>query len=151
MKKFRFRLETVLKLRQMAEDQQKRVVGELLSEIHRRQEEAVTLDSALRGAGAELKERNGEGQIDLRWLGHYQSYVSHVRSCIAEIIESVAELQQKVAEARAELAEAAKQTRIIEKLKERRKQRYDDDLTRAEMREQDEVATKNFLRSRYSA
>lgn len=151
MKKFRFRLETVLKLRRLAEDEKKRVVGELLSEIHRRQQEAVELDASARAVGGELKERNGAGRIDLTWLGNYESYVSHVRSSIAEIIKSVVQLQQKLAEARQELAEAAKGARIIEKLKEKRKERYDDHLSRAETREQDEVATKNFIRSRFSA
>lgn len=151
MKKFRFRLETVLKLRRLAEDEKKRVVGELLSEIHRRQQEAVELDASASVVGRQLKERNGAGRIDLTWLGNYESYVSHVRGSIAEIIESVVELQQKLTGARQELAEAAKGARIIEKLKEKRKEQYDDHLSRAEAREQDEVATKNFIRSRFSA
>lgn len=151
MKKFRFRLETVLKLRRLAEDEKKRVVGELLSEIHRRQQEAVELDASASAIGRQLKERNGAGRIDLTWLGNYESYVSHVRGSIAEIIESVVELQQKLTGARQELAEAAKGARIIEKLKEKRKEQYDDHLSRAEAREQDEVATKNFIRSRFSA
>lgn len=151
MKKFRFRLETVLKLRRLAEDEKKRVVGELLSEIHRRQQEAVELDASASVVGQQLKERNGAGRIDLTWLGNYESYVSHVRGSIAEIIESVVELQQKLTGARQELAEAAKGARIIEKLKEKRKEQYDHHLSRAEAREQDEVATKNFIRSRFSA
>ena len=151
MKKFRFRLETVLKLRRLAEDEKQRAVGGLLSEIHDRQQEAVELDLAVRAAGSELKERNQAGRIDLSWTGNYQSYVSHLRAGIAERIDMVAKLQPRLTAARGELAEAAKQRKILEKLKERRKLRYDDEIERAETREQDDIATRNFIRSRVSA
>ena len=151
MKKFRFRLESVLKLRRLAEDEKQRAVGGLLSEIHDRQQEAVELDLAARAAGGELKERNHSGRIDLTWIGNYQSYVSHLRAGIAARIDMVAQLQQRLTESRQELAEAAKQTKILEKVKEKRKQRYDDEIKRLETREQDDIATRNFLRSRASA
>jgi flagellar protein FliJ len=151
MKKFSFRLETVLKLRRLAEDEKQRAVGQLLSEIHDCQQQAVKLDLAARAAGSELKERNQTGRIDLTWMGNYQSYVGHLRAGIAERIDMVAQLQQRLTEARQELAEAAKQTKILEKLKEKRKQRYDSEIKRAETREQDDIASRNFLRSRVSA
>lgn len=151
MKKFRFRLETVLKLRRLAEDQKKRAVGELLTEIHEHQRVAVEFDAAVAAAGRELKQRHARGHIDLAWLSNYQSYVGHIRKNVAEKIEIVSQLQQKLVEARRELAEAAKQTKILEKLREKRKERYDDELNRLEVSEQDDIATKSFLGSRASA
>ena len=151
MKKFRFRLETVLKLRRMAEDAKKRAVGDLLNEIHGHQRAAVEMDAAIAAAGRDLKQRHVSGKIDLGWVGNYQAHVGHLRRSIAQRVEMVTQLQQRLAGARRELSEAAKQTKILEKLREKRKQRYDDELSRAEGNELDDVATRSFLQVRSSA
>lgn len=145
MKKFRFRLQPLLALKKQREDEKKRVVGGLLSEINQQQQEALGMAQAIKAEGEKLKRQHEQGQIDLEWMGHYRIYVQHLQSAITRRIAKVAQIQQRLAVAREELAQAAKEAKILKKLKEKQKQRYEEQLRRREAIEQDEIA-KNLYR-----
>ena len=132
----------------MAEDQKKRAVGDLLSEINRQQQQALEMDACIRQEGEILKQRHARGDVDPSYIGHYQSYVSQMRRAIATRIDKVTEIQKGLHAARRELAEARKQTRILEKLKERRYTRYQRALNKAEALQTDEISTQMFLRKK---
>jgi flagellar protein FliJ len=146
MKKFNFRLQPVLKLREQQEEQKKRAVGVLQNEIAEQQRQALAMAEVVKEQGQILKHNFSQGNVDVNWISYYQGYVSNMQRKIAEKINNVAQVQKKLIKARAELTEAAKQTKIIEKLKEKRKQRYDKQLQRQEMFEQDELANNMFYR-----
>ena len=146
MKKFSFRLQPVLKLREQQEEQKKRAVGILQNEIAEQQRQALAMAEVVKEQGQILKDHFFRGNVDVNWISYYQGYVSNMQRNIAEKINNVAQVQKKLVKARAELAEAAKQTKIIEKLKEKRKQRYDKQLQRRETFEQDELANNMFYR-----
>jgi flagellar FliJ protein len=146
MKKFSFRLQPVLKLREQQEEQKKRVVGVLQNEIAEQQRQALAMAQVVKEQGQILKDHFSRGNVDVNWISYYQGYVSNMQRKIAEKINNVAHVQKKLIKARVELAEAAKQTKIIEKLKEKRKQRYDKQLQRQEIFGQDELANNMFYR-----
>ena len=147
MKKFRFRLQSLLVLKKQRENEKKRVVGNLLSEIHQQQQEALEMAQAIKTEGEKLKQQHDQKQIDLEWMGHYQIYVQHLQLSISKRITKIAQIQQQLAAAREELAQAAKEAKILEKLKEKQKQRYEEQLRRRETIEQDEIATNLYRRT----
>ena len=151
MKKFAFRLQTLLKLRQQVEDQKQRVVAELVQQINQQQQEALELNAAMREQGEILKGQRAAGKIDVAWFGNYRSYVTHMQQAIQQRVQTVQEIQKKLMVARHALAEATKETKVLEKLKQRRRERYDHELQLAEAREQDEISTNMFLRKNASA
>ena len=67
---------------------------------------------------------------------------------IQKRIETVSRIQQQLNLARQELAQAARQTRILSKLKERRRTEYDTELRRTETRDLDEVSQNIFTQAR---
>ena len=147
MKQFRFRLQPLLRLRKQQEDQKKRAVGALLSQIHDLQRQALELAEAIKAEGETLKQQYEQGNVDLNWVSHYRRYVTSVQRAIAERIQTATNVQEKLHQARRDLAEAAKQTKILEKLKERQQKQYEREWQRNENRELDEIGTKVFLRS----
>ena len=147
MKQFRFRLQPLLRLRKQQEDQKKRAVGALLSQIHDLQRQALELAEAIKAEGDTLKQQYIQGNVDLNWVSHYRRYVTSVQRAIAERIQTATNIQEKLHQARRDLAEAAKQTKILEKLKERQQKQYEREWQRNENRELDEIGTKVFLRS----
>ena len=151
MKRFQFRLQPLLKLRKMQEDQKRRIVGMLLAEINEQQQQALEMAGAVEEQGRLLKKQRAEGSVDLEWFASYRSYVMHMQRAINERIEKVTQIQKQLVGARRELAEAAKQTRILDKLKEKRKTRYDRELAKSEIRDQDEISTNMFLRAARTA
>ncbi|MCK4628817.1 MAG: flagellar export protein FliJ [Sedimentisphaerales bacterium] len=150
MKKFEFRLQTVLKLRQQQEDQKKRVVGSFLAEINELQREAVEMAQAVSEQGQVLQ-RYINGDVDVNWITYYHGYVTNMRRSISEKIEEVARVQQKLIQARQELTEAARKTRILEKFKEKLMERHDRQLKKIEAREMDEIGNQLFQPSRNTA
>ena len=151
MKQFRFRLQPLLRLRKQQEDQKKRAVGALLSQIHDLQRQALELAEAIKAEGDTLKQQYIQGNVDLNWVSHYRRYVTSVQCAIAERIQTATNIQEKLHQARRDLAEAAKQTKILEKLKERQQKQYEREWQRKENRELDEIGTKVFLRSSKTA
>jgi len=150
MKKFNFRLEPILKLRKQQEDQKKRAVGDLLAEINALQRQALEMADAIRRQDRALRQ-NVRGTVDINWIAYYQGYVTHLRQSISQKIDEVAQIQKKLVQARHELTEAARQTKILEKLKEKRKQRYEKELRRREIGELDEIAAQQCHPARSSA
>jgi len=147
MKKFRFRLQPLLALKKQREDEKKRVVGDLLSEINQHQQEALEMAGAIKSEGEKLKQQHQQRRIDLEWMGHYRIYVQHLQTAISKRIAMVAQIQQRLTEAREELAQAAKEAKILEKLKEKQQQQHEKQLRRRETIEQDEIATNLYRRT----
>ena len=151
MKKIRFRLQSVLKLRQQQEDQKKRVVGAYMAQIHEKQSQALRMADAVARETEILKQQHARGAVDREWVAHYYRFVNHTQNAIAQRVENVIQLQKKLNAARQDLVQAAKQTKILEKLKEKQKKRYDRQLQRIEIFEQNEIGTNIFLRALDSA
>ena len=145
MKKFKFRLEPVLKLKKQAEDDKKRIVGELQAKISLQQQQALEINQNILQQGAELKKMFQQGNVDTGWIAYYQGYVTDMRLAIARKIQSVTEIQKQLINARSELAQAAKETKTLEKLKEKQYQKYKKHLENLEKKELDEVANQVFL------
>ena len=122
-------------------------MGALLTQIHDLQRQALELAEAIKAEGETLKRQYIQGNVDLNWVSHYRRYVTSVQRAIAERIQTVTTIQKKLHQARRELAEAAKQTKILEKLKEKQQKQYEREWQRKENRELDEIGTKVFIRS----
>lgn len=143
-KQFKFRLESILKLRRMAEDEKKRAVAELVSEINQYQQEALDMAETIRKSTTELTP-SIQGRVNLQEVARVQGYVGQLQRGINQRIENVARVQQKLGLARQDLAEAVRRTRILEKLKEKQKKQYMDELKRQENRALDEMATLAYV------
>jgi len=146
MKPFQFRLDPLLRIRRLKEDEKQRVVGELMTQISIEQQKALAMAESVRQQNEILTQQRAAGKIDLAWLAHYRRYVTHMQQLINEKIEHVKQIQKRLMIARQELAEAAKETKVLEKLKERRHQRYDRHLAMLEMRELDDLGAKQYCR-----
>jgi len=141
MAKFRFRLATLLRLREMEEERSKRT----LYEVHSRyQEKEKGLDELVL-LREEAKQTNrgpvdGVSRLDVESLLVQRRYINHLYQRIVEKGEELRKLAVSVSDARKELARARTQRRVVEKLKERRKREFDEEQDRKEARELDEMA-----------
>jgi flagellar FliJ protein len=148
MKKFQYRLQPLLHLRQQVEDEKKRKVGALQTEINDQQNRALKRAARIQQEGEILRRQHESGKIDLEWVSHYRRYVTHTQQAIAQRIAEVARIQKKLNGARLELNEAAKNRRILEKLKEKQQERFEAEIRHRERIEEDEIGTRMFLHNR---
>ena len=146
MKKFRFRLQPVLRLRQQQQDQKKRRVAELIDQVNTEQNHALALAQGMQTEGETLKQQYLAGKIDLAWVAQYRRFVTATQQAINERIRRVGVIQHDLQRARLDLSEAAKQTKILEKLREKQKKRYQAALDRIEVSQIDDIATRAYTR-----
>jgi flagellar FliJ protein len=147
---FRFRLETVLKLRKQNEDEHKRIVADRvrqLNEVRRRltqMENQIELEAELVRAG------RIRGRIEAQDLARGRHWLSYLQRALLETQDHMRTVEARLDRERAELARAAKEAKALEKLKERQRQRHQAEEKRIERRELDEMAILRFAPPRSS-
>jgi flagellar export protein FliJ len=147
-RRFRFPLQTLLKVRQLREREAKRKVAAQYAEIAR-------LDQLDQAARREIAARQGDlldhqrhRYLDPRDLSRGWSWIAHLRSAMAQRQAMRAEMVKELERLQAEFRAARQQTRIIEKLRERRWDEYSRDRRRREQAAADEVAQQLHLLKR---
>jgi len=140
-KRFTFRFETMLKIRQQREDEQKRVVANRLRQIGRVRERMASLNRQITEEMRAVRDGQEGGAIDIQQVMRHRHWLGHLHKGVLEAEARKRFLEARLAQERVVLLEAVKQRRILEKLKERRLQRHRVKEEKRETREADEMAT----------
>ena len=138
MKKFVFKLETVLDMRKRKEEDVQIKLGIAISELHKMQ---MNLEETRRKKGAyqseiELLKSNIQQMDDLLM---YQNYVDSVEKLIDRMKLEIREMEKNVEEIRLLLGQAARERKMIEKMKEREYEKYQKEQRAQEINFLDEI------------
>jgi len=157
-KRFRFRLEVVLKLRKQKQDECRRVVAARLRQIAAVQTRIDRMSEDLdhqrvvqrrlvgpQAAGADSVDGR-PALLDLTGIRRHRHYVTRLLQNIAAAERQLAELRTELRREQAALEEASREVKVIEKLEEKQRQRHNLVLARAERAEADEIGAQ-FVRS----
>ena len=150
-RRFRFPLETLLKVRRLYEREAKRKVAAQSAEIARldqvneatRREIATQQDSLL----CDQQQQS----LNPRDLSRGWAWIAYLRTTITQRQALRANMVEELERLRAEFREARRQTRVIEKLRERRWESYRRDQQRAEQAASEELAQQLHNRARAMA
>ncbi len=145
-KRFKYRLETVLKLRKRDEDACKRVVADRLRRIQAVQFEIAGLQGQIRSEIVAFRQKHAVGTLDMGRVQQHRHWLIHLNHGVWRGQAHLAELEKQLSDDRKALAEARKRARIMEKLKERQLERHKRELDRAEAIENDEIGGVLYLR-----
>ena len=144
--RFQFRLETVRKLRAQARDQQHRVVADAMHQLSRIEERISLITKELRNSVEHTRLDRSSKNLDVLSLRENQLYRGWLHRKImeadAELVQSKVALDLK----RVKLQEASKQFKVIEKLRERRWDRFQTRQQREERMLNDEAALQLYER-----
>lgn len=147
-KPFRFRLETVLRVRRQREDAAKRVVADRLRQMAEVKAEMAAMQGQIASELDAFREAHGSGTLDMRQVARHRYWLVQLDQGVMTNESRLRDLESALAKERQELAEARKQVRILEKLEERQRERYMKELERAEAAENDEIGTVLAMRKR---
>ncbi|NMC20213.1 MAG: flagellar export protein FliJ [Thermogutta sp.] len=145
MATFRFRLQTILRLRENERDERRRELAqalqakEVLEEYERRTAaEWESLNIRLRDCS-----RAGEVQVDLMLnLRRYQMTVAAQREALKQ---QMAQVEEEIERRRERLAESDRQVRVLELLRERQFEQYRREEDRLETKMLDEVGSRGAV------
>lgn len=139
MKPFAFKLDPVLRHREILEDRARQELAEALqreqavqAEIDRRRAELAILQK-------ELTHRQGQG-ISVQDLLLFEESIAHRGRVLCGLAHDLEKARQDVALRREALAAAARDRRLMEKLKENKREEHRQEMSRRETIQLDEVA-----------
>lgn len=144
MPRFRFRLQIVLEHRERIERDKQRVLAGKQRDLALAQGRLAELNADYARTGEELRLRHAE--LDTMELYNYYQYLDFVLRGIRSSEERVAACEAEVAHAQRVLAEARKQKKILETLKERRREAFDVEMRAAEQRDLDDLNARRYGR-----
>jgi flagellar FliJ protein len=142
----KFRLESLLRIRRLAEDEAKRTVAERLRQIQSAEQQIAARDDQLLEAGRTMRSLVLAGRIVPQEAARQRGYMGIVQAQRFEVTAQLQALWQKLVEDRAVLAEAGKRRKILDKLKERQQRQRIREQNAAERRAEDEIGVLTFVR-----
>jgi len=145
-KRFKFRAETILQLRQQREHLRLRKLAEAQRRVSATQETLRRLRAEMDAQDAQVRDGVLTGAVDVQYMGLYRRYVMLLH---ARMIEDVRQLRTEAAQlqrCRADVIEAVKQRKVLAKLKEKLLARHRKEAERDQRKELDEIASVRFVR-----
>ena len=152
MPKFVFTLEAVLRHRTLAEQERLRDLAVAQAEMARLQGELKALHDSMQASTRDMKANHLTGSLDVNYLAAHRRYTVATQRKGMMLVQEMARQQRKVDEAQRLLAEAAKERKVLEKLKERHRERWAQEVQQKELAELDEVGMQlSYRRQREQA
>jgi flagellar FliJ protein len=150
-KRFEFSLETVLRLRRQDNDAQRRVMAEALRGLRQAEIRVKRVEQEISDQTAAVRGEQGVGTIDVAAVRGHQFYMTRLHAALRTSQMNVTAARAVVDAERGKLAETSKRLKVIEKLRERRYQRYTQEAARRDRIDEDEVALNLVRLARRSA
>jgi flagellar FliJ protein len=141
MPRFRFRLETLRRLREMNRDE----LRVRLAEAYQAEQILAQQREALAGEATTLvatrRQLAAEGAVDVTRLIESQRYQLLLEAQARTLAEQAARLAQELEVRRQAVVEADRQVRVLDKLRERRRELHARAAQAAEAKQLDEIAS----------
>jgi flagellar FliJ protein len=150
LKRFQFRFQRILEIKERIEEVQKIALGEVVAVLNQEQDRLDRLEktrTAYRLASSTLP----VARLDPSLLGINESYLLRLQREILEQRQRLAEAAARVEKQRAVLVEVTKQRRVYETLKESAVEEYEKESKRQERIELDEIGGQLYSRGGFSS
>jgi len=144
--RFKFSLEPLLDVRKEAEKEKQRKVGKIQLEENELLGKIRHMEQTIRDQIRFLATQKLTGKLELTYITQGKAYVGNLNMRIVQTMQQVAVVRQRLNAARAELLEAARARKVIEKLKEKQRLRWQEEQARKEAAFMDEIGTQLALR-----
>lgn len=149
MKKFQFRLETLLKFRKMEEEQAQIKLGEASARLYKEQELLREQENKLT-ATLDLLNKEQTACPTIETLKTFGYYIDKIKSDIVKQEEQVAKAASYRQECLTALETAMKQRKLVDNLRNKRLEQYKAQLLQEEQKLLDELGTQVFMRNKES-
>ena len=140
MAKFRFRFETLLRVRAARREVHRQRLAKAFRAREILQERAEQLKAALREVENNVRSASQPGVIDVGQLLNQQRYELLLRGQMSQVKEQRTKIDDEAKRLRAELVESNKQVRVLETLREHDLTAHREQQLLREARELDEIS-----------
>lgn len=145
MAKFTFKLEPVLKQRQMLEDQKQRELAKLIRHRMIFHNQLRSIQSVLSDSKSQLTD-GLVGEIDMTRVSQFARFSGQSQVRAQTIVRQLAGLESRIAEAQKQLVEAMRQRKALDLLRDKQYQAWKRTQLRREASRLDDLATQAYTR-----
>jgi len=146
MARFKFRLATLLRLREETRDQRRTELAEAYRVDDVLKQRIEHADRELVGLRAHCRQAAGPGALDIDQLVAAQRYELVIRAQRKELIGQREQVTNEIERRRRLLVEANRDVRVLEKLREKQAKRHRQEEYRREIKYLDELAGRTIVR-----
>jgi flagellar protein FliJ len=142
MARFKFTLQTLLDRREQIEQDRQRELAAVQSVMTALQQELKALNDSMQTSIGDLRAGKLIGRLDLQFLAAHRRYVLSVERRAMTLAQRMAIQQRAVDEARARLVAVARDRKMLEKLRDKRKSAFIAEQGRKEFAELDDAISR---------
>ena len=149
MKKFKYRLQALLKVKEHIERERQKDHASALQKVHQQSNELDRLDRSRNSNLSQQRDQMKENLSVAEMLvySRYLARLKRERLAGTELLKALEEEREKK---RTDLVEAAKERRVLEKLKERQLAKHNAEIEQVLTKEGDEIAITSYRRKTQS-
>ena len=145
MKRFTFRFQRILEIKERIEDARRAELGEVMAVLNREMEQLSTLYET-QATYQNMGDLPVDKRVDTSLLGVSARYTERLKGEIHEQIEHLEKIEAVVENKRQKLLEATRERRVYEVLKERAEKAHRREANRREQIQLDEVGEQIYVR-----
>jgi len=150
MPRFRFTLESVLRIRSRKREESLRQLGEALGELQKLEDRHRQVLSEREELRSYLKTLTENGGVDIGLVSRCQIHLSQLEQRNHEAIRACDEAREAVSRQRQQFIEADQQVKALKKIEEKQLAEHTRNEKMRELREQEEIQAGHALRKRQS-
>ncbi|MHC4404892.1 MAG: flagellar export protein FliJ [Planctomycetota bacterium] len=140
MAKFKFRLATLLRLRESARDERRTELAQAYQADEIVGAEQERLESNLRALEKQTRQATAPGPLDVDWLIDVRRYELVLTSQKEHVAKQRRALEAEIERRRQALIDADREVRVLEELRRKQSDRHRYEESRLEVKRLDEVA-----------
>lgn len=146
MKRFRFSLEQILRLREYEEQQAELELGRITGECERLRREIVSLDERGRSAA---QTHLGSRAWDVTYRFDEERYIAGLKSRATILARELESWEAQLEKARERFREARKRREVLSRLKSRKAEQYHEAVEKEQQRVLDEASALKWRSEKY--
>ncbi len=139
MKRFEFRLESLMTYKAHLEQMARREMADALAEVNRCEHQIQTLEQERRSAVLRLENLVEKGMSAMTFKRHH-GFLSALDQMLADEKQSKRVLVKKMEETRTMLNKRTIEKKALERLREKQSKKYTQEILREEQKQVDEIA-----------
>jgi flagellar FliJ protein len=143
MKRFAFRLETVLRHRKNLEEKERNELFRLVALLNQQCDQLKKLQHRSDETLLELAEKKLEN-FEHAEIGWFYTYLDHLRREMDKCRKKIAQLEEQIQKQKMALVEASKRKKILDTLKAKKEKEYVSGVEKVEQKAVDEIVVIRF-------
>lgn len=146
MKKFRFKLEPVLRHRSHIEQVKKKELADVNRELLDAQKKLSSFEKEFRNTQVSIEREESIKTLNMENILMFEAYLIHLKRMIELQHILIEQIELKLQKKRLEYVEALKAKKVIEKLREKKYVAYMQEMDKLEQKQIDDMAVTKYVR-----